>query len=59
LLEEEWWEVVLEKRPMNGSLVEGYETTLEDFSVKMSRSRRCRNQELEGIGDDGVVADSE
>jgi hypothetical protein len=32
---------------MKGSLDEGYETILEDFSVKMSRLRRCNNQELD------------
>jgi hypothetical protein len=45
----EWWEVVLEKSLVKGSLDEGYETTLKDFFVNMRRLRRCGNQELEWI----------
>jgi hypothetical protein len=40
---------VQEKRPMNGSLVEGYKKNPYYFFVKMSSSRRCKNQELKGL----------
>jgi hypothetical protein len=52
-LEGEWWEEVLGERSLNDILVEGYETTPEDFFEKMSKSRnaqgRLRKKELEEL----------
>jgi hypothetical protein len=49
LLKDEWCEGVSKEKCVNGSLVEDYEKTSKDVSMKRSMSRRCEELGIGGI----------